>query len=68
MLTNKVSKLFDDVINKLTVSKFKEIEKSVGEKIKKYYKTECPHCKKKADVMYNFHVKYVYDNNKKART
>ncbi len=27
MLTNKVSKLFDDVINKLTVSKFKEIEK-----------------------------------------
>lgn len=46
---------------------FKEIEKSVGEKIKKYYKTECPHCKKKADVMYNFHVKYVYDNNKKIK-
>lgn len=27
MLTNKVSKLFDNVINRLTVSKFKEIEK-----------------------------------------
>lgn len=33
------------------------LDKKVGEKIKSYFKTDCPECKKEADVMYNFHVK-----------
>jgi putative DNA methylase len=33
------------------------LEKKVGQKIKSYYKTDCPECHKEADVMYNFHVK-----------
>ena len=43
---------------------FKELENKVGEKIKKYYKTQCPCCKESADVMYNFHSKIIkYKNN-----
>lgn len=42
----------------------KILEKSVGEKIKEYYKTRCPECGKDADVMYNFHVKTVSSNEK----
>ena len=40
----------------------KSLEKTVGEKIKEYYKTQCPECSKEADVMYNFHVKTVKGN------
>lgn len=35
------------------------LEKTVGEKIRSYYKTTCPCCGKRADVMYAFHVKTV---------
>jgi len=45
----------EKAINK-TVS---ELEKTVGEKIKDYYKTSCPCCGKQADGMYAFHVKKV---------
>jgi len=40
------------------------LEKTVGEKIKSYYKTTCPHCRKKADSMYIFHVKKTSTHNK----
>lgn len=33
------------------------LHERVGDKIKSYFKTDCPECKHKADVMYNFHVK-----------
>ena len=33
------------------------LEKTVGAKIKDYYKTQCPCCGKQADGMYAFHVK-----------
>ena len=33
------------------------LEKSVGNRIKKFYKTTCPCCGAEADVMYAFHVK-----------
>ncbi len=33
------------------------MRKTVGEKIRSYYKTTCPCCGKKADGMYSFHVK-----------
>jgi len=38
---------------------FKKLEEKVGEKIKNYYKTICPKCKKLVDVMYVFWVKKV---------
>jgi len=38
---------------------FTQLEKTVAEDIKKYYKTTCPHCNKKADVMYFFWVRKV---------
>lgn len=38
---------------------FTQLEKTVAEDIKKYYKTNCPHCHKKADVMYFFWVRKV---------
>lgn len=41
-----------------------ELDSKVGKKIKSFYKTTCPHCNKKADVMYNFHVKRVSTSSK----
>jgi len=38
---------------------FTQLEKTVAEDIKKYYKTTCPHCNKKADAMYYFWVRKV---------
>ena len=38
---------------------FKEIERKVADKIKRYYKTTCPKCGREADVMYVFWVKKV---------
>jgi len=35
---------------------FEELEESVGEEIKDYYRTECPHCDDHADAMYSFWV------------
>jgi len=35
----------------------KLLETKIGNKIKSYFKTDCPECHKEADVMYNFHVK-----------
>lgn len=43
----------EDAVN----SAVKELEKTVGEKIRSYYKTTCPCCGEKADGMYAFHVK-----------
>lgn len=41
-----------------------DLEKTVGEKIKSYYKTSCPDCPEQADVMYNFLVKQATVNGK----
>lgn len=49
--------LVSDIPEKKIKKAVKELEKTVGEKIKSYYKTICPECHKEADVMYNFHVK-----------
>lgn len=44
-----------------------KLEKEIGNNIKKYYKTLCPHCNKEADVMYNFHSKIVNYNNERIK-
>ncbi|MGV8980527.1 DNA methyltransferase [Clostridium sp.] len=51
--------LVSDIPEKKIKKAVKDLEKTVGEKIKSYYKTTCPVCKKEADVMYNFHVKKI---------
>lgn len=38
---------------------FRQLERTVGEKIKSLYKTECPHCHAPADGMYVFWIRYV---------
>jgi len=38
---------------------FKTLERNVADKIKQYYKTECPKCHREADVMYYFWVRKV---------
>lgn len=38
---------------------FKTLERNVADKIKQYYKTECPACHREADVMYYFWVRKV---------
>ena len=53
--------------NKKLGKEYKLLEKNVSEEIKKYYQTTCPCCNKKADVMYTFHVKNVFENNKKIQ-
>lgn len=53
--------LVEPVDEKAVNTEVKKLAKTVGEKIKNYYKTNCPCCGKKADGMYSFHVK-------KART
>ncbi len=45
----------------------KKLEETAGKFIKKYYKTECPICHNKADMMYNFHTKVLNIENKKIR-
>lgn len=42
----------------------KELEKKVGNRIRDYYKTICPHCGKEADGMYAFHVKKATTSSK----
>lgn len=49
--------LVSDMSEKKIKKAIKDLEKTVGEKIKSYHKTTCPACKKEADVMYHFHVK-----------
>lgn len=51
------SALVSDIPEKKIKKAVKDLEKTVGERIKSYYKTTCPVCNKDADVMYNFHVK-----------
>lgn len=51
--------LVSPVDEKAVNAEVKRLEKTVGEKIKSYYKTTCPCCGKKADGMYSFHVKKV---------
>ncbi len=45
----------------------KLLEEKVGNRIRDYYKTECPHCHKTADVMYNFHTKILKTEKEKIR-
>ena len=40
-------------------NEFKLLEKKVGEKIKDMYKTNCPYCKKDAEIIYTFWIKKV---------
>ena len=42
----------------------KELEKKVGNRIRDYYKTICPHCGEEADGMYAFHVKKATTSSK----
>lgn len=49
--------LVESVDEKEVNAEVKRLEKTVGEKIRNYYKTTCPCCGKKADGMYSFHVK-----------
>lgn len=51
--------LVESVDEKTVNEEVKRLNKSVGEKIKSYYKTTCPCCGEKADSMYAFHVKKV---------
>lgn len=48
-------------------SDLKILEEKVGNRIKEYYKTECPHCHKIADVMYNFHTKTLTTEKEKIK-
>jgi len=52
---------------KMLEKDLKHLEKNVGNRIKEYYKTKCPHCHEQADMMYNFHVKTLETNNEKIR-
>lgn len=45
----------------------KILEEKVGNRIKNYYKTKCPHCHETADVMYNFHTKTLTTENEKIK-
>lgn len=64
-LSNFVSRALISEIDEKKVKKYiKNLDKQVGKEIMKYYKTECPKCKKEADVMYNFHVKKVKTKSK----
>ena len=51
--------LVEPINEKKVLQEVKRLEKTVGEKIKGYYKTKCPVCEKEADTMYAFHVKKV---------
>lgn len=59
-LSNFVSRaLISDIDEKKLKKHIKHLEETVAKDIMKYYETECPECRAKADVMYNFHVKKV---------
>lgn len=49
--------LVSPVDEKAVNTEVKRLEKTVGKKIRSYYKTTCPCCGKVADGMYAFHVK-----------
>ena len=55
--------LIKNIDEKRINKQLKELEKNVSEKIKKYYTTKCPECKKNADIMYVFHVKTSKTNS-----
>lgn len=60
-----VTKALVEPIDENTVHKeVKKLEKTVGNRIKDYYKTTCPCCRKKADGMYAFHVKKAKTNTR----
>ncbi len=55
-----VTKSLIEPIDEKAISKnISFLEKTVGNKIKDYYKTTCPCCGQQADGMYSFHVKKV---------
>lgn len=54
--------LVEPVDEKAVSNTLKKMESSVGQKIKKYYHTQCPECGKTADLMYAFHVKKAKTN------
>lgn len=56
--------LVESVDEKAVLAEVKRLEKKVGERIKSYYRTTCPCCEKKADVMYLFHVKKAKTNSR----
>lgn len=49
--------LVEPVDEKAVNATVKKLEHTVGKRIKNYYKTTCPCCRKQADGMYAFHVK-----------
>jgi len=54
--------LVEPVDEKAVNDALKKMESTVGEKIKKYYRTQCPVCGNTADLMYAFHVKKAKTN------
>ena len=54
--------LVEPIDEKAVSNTLKKMESNVGEKIKKYYHTQCPECGKTADLMYAFHVKKAKTN------
>lgn len=53
-----VTKALIEPINENILNKrLKILENSVGNEIKQLYKTQCPFCMDKADIMYSFHIK-----------
>lgn len=55
--------LVEPVDEKAVNDEVKRLKKTVGERIKAYYKTTCPCCGEQADGMYNFHVKKAKTNS-----
>jgi adenine-specific DNA methylase len=49
--------LIEPLDEKAVNAQLKKMEKSIGNRIKTLYKTNCPCCDKEADMMYAFHVK-----------
>lgn len=59
-----VTKALVEPVNEEAVNAaVKHLEKTVGERIRSYYKTTCPCCGKQSDVMYAFHVKKAYTDS-----
>lgn len=49
--------LVEPIDEKAVSNTLKKMESNVGQKIKRFYHTQCPECGKTADLMYAFHVK-----------
>jgi adenine-specific DNA methylase len=54
-----VKKMLDPIDPKKIEEAFHEIDKSIGDQIRRFYRTRCPHCGNMAQVIYYFWVKEI---------